>query len=341
MAPARIVIDFETRSRVDLKKVGAARYAADPSTDVWCVGYAIDDQPVQLWRPGEPVPTDLIAAAADPDCMFVAHNAAFERAIWQHVLTPRYGWPELPQMTRWCCTMVAALAQALPAGLAKVASVLGLPEQKADKSIVALMAKPRRPRGDEDPAAGPFWFDDAEHLQALYAYCKQDVETERALYQRLPPLSPAEQQLWQLDQTINDRGFYCDGILIEKGIAISEAADRAVQDEIKQITGGEIETTHQVDKIMAWLAAHGCEVKDLQKATLSQALRRTSLGPTARRALELRKEAAHTSANKMQSLRAWRGLDGRVRGAFKFHGAATGRWSGAGVQPQNFRRESE
>ena len=43
--------DIETRSTVDLKKVGAAKYAADPSTEVLCVAYAVDDGPVQLWLP--------------------------------------------------------------------------------------------------------------------------------------------------------------------------------------------------------------------------------------------------------------------------------------------------
>jgi DNA polymerase bacteriophage-type len=51
--------------------------------------------------------------------------------------------------------------------------------------------------------------------------------------------------------------------------------------------------------------------------------------------------AAHASANKFQALQNWRCLDGRVRGAFKYYGASTGRWSGSGPQPQNFRRESE
>ena len=32
------------------------------------------------------------------------------------------------------------------------------------------------------------------------------------------------------------------------------------------------------------------------------------------------------------------GADDRIRGAFKFHGAATGRWSGSGFQPQNLKR---
>ena len=342
----RIVIDFETRSRLDLRKVGATRYAADSSTDCWCAAYAINDAPVRLWvgshptQPADPMPADLAAALADPDCLVIAHNAAFERAILAHILTPRYGWPDIP-IERWRCTLTAALAMALPPALGKVATVLGLPQQKADKTIVPLMAKPRRPRRDEAAAAGPFWFDDAEHLQALYDYCKQDVETERALDRVLLPLSDAEQQLWQLDAVINARGFYCDGCLIERAITIATAADKAVQAEIKQITGGEIDTTNQVDKIVAWLAARGCVVDNLQKATLSQALRRTSLAPEVRRVIELRREAAHASANKFPALRDWRGVDGRIRGAFQFHGAATGRWSSSGPQPQNFRRESE
>ena len=92
-----VVIDVETCGQLDLRKVGAARYAADPSTDVWCVAYAIDDQPVRLWVRGEPMPADLAAAIADPNYLIVAHNASFEIAIWKHILTPRYGWPELPQ----------------------------------------------------------------------------------------------------------------------------------------------------------------------------------------------------------------------------------------------------
>jgi DNA polymerase len=340
MVARSIILDCETRSQLDLRRVGAERYATDSGTEILCVGYAVDDRPVELWRPGDPAPPAIIEAAADPECVFVAHNAAFERAILSHILTPRYDWPEIP-IARWRDTMSAALALALPAALDKVAKVLGLPQQKGDKSIVSLTAKPRRPRGDEDPAAGPYWFDDEEHLAALYAYCKQDVETERELFRRLPPLSPAEQELWGLDAVINSRGFYCDGLLIEKAIAISTAADRAVQVEIKQLTNGEIESTNQVEKIIAWLAGRGCVVEDLQKATLAKALRRTELSPEVRRVIELRREAAHASANKFEALRSWRCHDGRVRGCFKFHGAATGRWSGAGVQPQNLKKESD
>jgi DNA polymerase len=286
------------------------------------------------------MPAALLTAMYDPKTVFVAHNAAFERAIFKHILGPRYGWPEI-ELERWRCTMAMALALALPAKLKKVVEVLNLTHRKADDGIMHQMAAPRWPRQGEDPTAGPYWFDDPERLEALCSYCKQDVEAERELYHWLPPLNPAEQQLWQLDQIINDRGFYADGVTITKSLALNTAANWANREELQRITGGEVETIHQVRKLLGWLAAHGCEVKDLQKGTLSHALRRKELAPEVRRVLELRKEAAHTSADKMQALHDWRGRDGRVRGAFQFHGAATGRWSGRGPQPQNFRRESE
>jgi DNA polymerase len=339
MPGGTVILDVETRSTLDLRRVGAARYAAHPATDLWCVAWAVDDQQVQLWLPNEPVPKAILEATVDSDCVFIAHNAGFERAVLKHILTPRYNWPEIP-VERWRCTMTESLALALPASLAKVAKALSLPEQKANKSIVALMAKPRRPRGDEDPN-NIYWFDDPEHLQALYDYCRQDVETERELFRRLLPLIPAEQELWRLDQRINDRGFYVDGDLPEKANAIVTAAERAIQAELQQITGGEVASTNQVAKLIAWLAAHDCIVTDLQKGTLSQALRRKELAPEVRRVIELRREAAHASAAKMPALRAWRCVDGRVRGAFKFHGAATGRWSGSGPQPQNLKKEAE
>jgi hypothetical protein len=65
------------------------------------------------------------------------------------------------------------------------------------------------------------------------------------------------------------------------------------------------------------------------------------LAPAVRRAIALRQEAAHAAATKFRTLEAWRQIDGRVRGTLRFHGAATGRWSGNGPQLQNLRREVE
>jgi DNA polymerase len=331
---AQVVVDFETRSVLDLKKFGAAKLAEHPSTDFWVVCFTRDGQTVLRWCPGDPVPAEIIAACADPDYLFVAHNAFFERTLWP-LLTVRYGWPQCPPVARWRCTQATALALALPPKLGTLAKALGLQHQKAADAVMHVMAKPRRPRGDEDPA-GIYWFDDAEHREALYSYCAADVLAEWELYHWLPPLIPAEQKLWECSEIINDRGFYTDGTLIEQAIAIAKAAEAELADRFHALTGLGF---NQVAKIKDWLATHGCTLDDLQKGTLAAALRRKDLTAEAQQAILLRKAAAHSAANKFPAMKAWRCLDGRVRGAFNFHKAATGRWSAGGVQPQNLARE--
>src|SRR5262245_4811512 len=45
--------DYETRSVLSLGKVGVHRYVADSKTEVLCCAYAVDDEPVKLWTPGD------------------------------------------------------------------------------------------------------------------------------------------------------------------------------------------------------------------------------------------------------------------------------------------------
>ena len=108
--------DCETRSTLDLPEVGAHKYASHPSTDVWCYAFAVDDGPIQLWVPGDPVPPEIIEAAQKPDWLVSAWNDNFERLIEHHIMGPRYGWPLIP-IERHRCSMAAALALALPPGL--------------------------------------------------------------------------------------------------------------------------------------------------------------------------------------------------------------------------------
>ena len=57
-----------------------------------------------------------------------------------------------------------------------------------------------------------------------------------------------------------------------------------------------------------------------------------------RRVLELRLGGAQAATKKIDALLARAGDDDRIRGAFRYHGAATGRWSGEGFQAQNLKR---
>ena len=121
--------DIETRSILDLTRVGGWRYATDPTTGVWCLAFAIDHQPAQLWTPDQPIPEAFIEAARNPAWLVIAHNDAFERLIEEHILAPRFGWPLVP-IERHRCTMAMALACALPGKLEKVADALELEHRK-------------------------------------------------------------------------------------------------------------------------------------------------------------------------------------------------------------------
>jgi DNA polymerase bacteriophage-type len=330
--------DIETRSRAVLKTIGAHSYACDPSTEVLCVCFATDDDPVQLWRPGDPVPTEFVEAATNPSWVVCAHGAHFEDAIERHVLHPRFGFPVF-EIARQRCTQAMSLALGLPARLSAVADALELScrKDRAGERLMHQTSKPRRPHKDEDPA-GVYWFEDQERLDRLYSYCAQDVEVERELYYRLPQLSATEQQLWQLSSQINARGFHIDRGFAEAARKIAQAAAPEIDQEIAQLTDEAVTTINQVAKLLSWLREHGCTLQGLDRKAIERQLLKDDLPPTAQRVLELRLGGAQAAVKKIEALLVRAGVDDRVRGEFRYHGAATGRWSGQGAQIQNLKR---
>jgi DNA polymerase len=333
-----LIRDYETRSALDITEVGAWRYTTDPSTDVWCCAYCVDDGPIKLWKPGDPDPDEFIEAARNSEWTAEAFQDGFERLVEAHIMGPRYGWPLIP-IERHRCLQAAALAQALPAKLEDVADLLELEHRKdkAGSKLMLQMAKPRRPRKGEDPA-GLYWHDDPDRLARLHAYGRQDAAVEQESGRRIPSLSPAEQALWELDARINDRGMMIDGELLAAAIRIAEAAQAEIVAELQAITAGKITTVHQTERLIAWLAAHECTVTDCQRGTLKATLRRKGLATEVRRVIELRLAGAHAAANKLITMRDWRGPDGRVRGWARYHGASTGRWTSFGIQLQNLKK---
>src|SRR5262249_34466345 len=252
--------DYETRSRAILKNVGTHKYAADLSTEILCVAYAVDQDPVQLWRPGDPVPPEFLQAALDPSWIGVAHNDSFENAIEQYVLAPQFGWP-LISLECHRCTMAMALAAGLPAQLSALADALELANRKdaAGQRLMRQMSRPRRPRQDEDPE-GVYWFDDPDRLDRLGSYCKQDCAVAPEAFYRLPPLSSSEQILWQLSHTINARGFCVDREFAEAARKVAQSASPEIDQELGEITGGAVTTINQVARLQAWLQQQGCTV---------------------------------------------------------------------------------
>jgi DNA polymerase len=331
--------DIETRSCVNLETAGSWRYASDPTTEILCVGYAIDDDDPQIWTPdsGAPIPEIFVTAATDSAWHVVAHNYQFERAITTHVLTPRFNYPEIP-LARQVCTMTMALAGALPGSLDTVALALGLAVQK-DREGYQLMRKMSRPlpRRKKDPPDLIRWHDSPEARKRLGEYCKHDVELERQVYRTLPPLSQAEQELFIFDAIVNQRGFHVDVELAKAARAIARNERIAINAQIAELTEGKITSVDQVARITEYVRQHGHQLASLGKRSVSAILAREP-GEAVRRLLGLRREGARASVRKLDRLLVSAGTDNRLRGTLRFHAASTGRWSGRGYQPQNLKR---
>lgn len=326
-------IDFETRSAVDLKEVGLDNYARHPTTDVWCMGWAVDDGPVHIWAPD--ITGSDAALYAMTGATVVAHNAAFELAIWNEIMVKRYGWPELkPEQCE--CTMAMSYAMALPGALERAAAAVGITQQK-DMAGHRVMMQMCRPKVNLQNGSYT-WHDDPDKLERLYAYCKQDVEVERELHKRLVPLSAKEKRIWLLDQKINRRGIQVDVPAVKAAAATVLVEQDRLNQDIRRITDNVVGFTTEVARITKWVRAQGVEIDGLAKADVLDALAIDTLPERVREALLIRQEAGRSSTSKLNTIATAASPDGRVRGVFQYHGAGTGRWAGRRIQPHNFPR---
>lgn len=324
--------DFETRSRVDLTVVGAWRYSVDPSTEVLCFHWAIDDGPVQRWRPGLPPPLDLFEALGE-GAVFEAHSAFFEWCVWHNVMSKRHGWPRL-RSGRVMCTAARAAVACLPRRLEQAAIHAGCEYLKLDDSAMKKLSKPRRPT-KKDPRE---WFDEPELFESLYAYCDGDVLSERDLSDRLPALSKRERRIFLADREINLRGVRIDVDFVKSAMRVNSMIDLDIAGELSRITGGAVTAATQRDRILEHLRGDGLEMPDLTAETVEDYLYEVELSRHQRRVLVLRQEGCRSSVTKYRAFDEWR--DGEVvRGLYVYYGAnAHGRFAGKGPQPQNLPR---
>jgi DNA polymerase len=330
-----VSVDFETRSAVDLRKTGVYKYASDQSTDIWCMAYKApwsDD--VQVWLPGDEVDARLEDWIVEGG-LLSAWNANFERTIWNEIMVGRYQWPRTG-IKQWRCTMAQASAMGLPRALGQAAAVLGVEEQK-DKTGAALMLRMARPR--KVNADGSYtWWNTKDKLDTLVAYCRQDVRTELSVAETLHAMPDSERRLYQLDQRVNDRGVALDVDLVHRIKELANNASLEIDAEIQRLTKGQVKAATNAMDLTAWLNAHGIRAKSVDKQTVARLLSFDRLHPVIREVLKLRQNGAKSSTAKYDAMLHAVNADGRMRGLLVYHGAATGRWSGRLVQPQNFPR---
>jgi DNA polymerase len=302
-----------------------------------------------------------------------AHNAAFERGIWRNILAPRYGFPEVA-IGQWRCSAAKAASHALPRNLDGAGHALNLYELKDAEghALMLKLSKPRKPRKKEREAwltthatldgMPTFWHESKEMFERLHAYCRQDVLAEEAVSSTLIDLSPDETAIYTLDQRINERGFQLDMEAPRIALQLIATASTVLNAELLSITNGSVSKATQRDKMKAWLRTQGVDLANTQGATIDGILSTgisdgeleegdgesgegipevlATLPDAPRRALEILRTLGRSSTAKYRKMLDWAGDDGRVRGGLLYHGASTGRWSGAGVQPHNFPKGS-
>ena len=333
-------LDFETGSATDLRKAGVHRYAECSTTRIWGFAYSLGGDYVHQWRPGQDAPVPLLDHVERGGIVH-AHGAIFERTIWNKVLLglhPR--WPRL-HIAQQRCTMARAAAVGLPQDLDTLGQVLGQTEKK-DKAGAAAMRKMSKPRLIAHDRIE--WWDAPELLDENMRYCEQDVRTERETDRLLPPLSPAELEIWFLDQQINDRGIYINVDAVTRAVDIVEYAKRQADREMKAITGGAVKRCTEVAQILKFIQSRGlAEFKTLRKGDHDEIMLVGDIigDPVVRKVVELRREASKTSTAKYTAMLNCVCADGRLRGQFNYHGAGPGRWAGRLVQPQNLVRVDE
>ena len=334
----KITIDFETRSKCDIKKAGAWRYSVDPSTDILCLVWKVDDNPVKFWSPKlEFISDDLgdLFSKLAQGATLEAHNAQFEFCIWHNVGCKKYKFPII-FLNQIYCSAACAAALALPRSLGDVGRVLGASTVKDDegKRLMMKMSKPRKATKNDDSE----WHESDSDLLSLIEYCKTDVESEHAFMKLIPQLSDDERQVYLANERMNLKGVYCDIPLVEKAMIEIDHYKDKLEKDLEFITKGQVTSAKQVSKMTGFLAMNGVVIEDLTAGSVRDLLKRSDLSDIARQVLEIREALGGSSTSKLNAMMAMADQDQRIRGTVLYHGASTGRFSGKGIQPQNFTR---
>lgn len=361
-----LTIDYETRSKVNLKQASYRRYASHESTGVLCVATQFVEQPEAevfipkyanaVFQPGVDECPAPIVYAIQNNIPIYAHNAFFDARIHHNHCHRVLGWPDIPRHL-WRCSMSLCSYYALPRSLAAAGEALELPVQKSmdGHNVMMQLAKPRTVTkrtleklstigvAEEDLESD--WYEDVQRLYANAEYCRQDVETQTALLRKLGPLPEPRLLSWQRDWEINERGVRLDVISLLTTQAIVKREAESKNKRIREVTTGitgvpMVLSVNQRDQILRYLEMQGINLVSLTKADVETALDRPDLGTTAREVLELRRQASKSSINKIKAMLNHIDTDGRARDSMVWHKATTGRWAGRAWQPHNFPRNA-
>ena len=338
-------IDIETFSSEPIADTGAYKYAQSNDFEILLCAWAFDNDPVQCidLAQGEELPEWFIDSLTDETVIKCAHNATFERICFTMLLR-RQGvlkqdeWLDAKQ---WKCSMVQCARCGLPMSLDQAGAALGITQQKMKegKALIQLFCVPNKSKttsgifGDHQNRVLPT--DQPDKWETFKAYCIRDVEAEREIAQSIDwyPVSDFEQNLYAIDQQINDRGVLIDSKLVQNAITIDATYKARLNIEAVKLSG--LENPNSVGQLKTWIAEQtGIELTSLNKDDIPD-LKKQITDKRVLRILDIRNELRKTSCQKYTAMKTVAGPDWRARGVTQFHGSRTGRWAGRLVQMQN------
>ena len=330
----QLSIDIETYSSVDLIKSGVYAYCDAPDFNILLFAYAFDDEPVDIidLAQGGQLTEELLTALTDKGVIKTAFNANFEITCIQ-----KYFGINL-DVSQWRCSQIVAAELGLPQSLAAVAETLGLPQQKdkKGKSCIDYFSKPCKPTKSNGQRTRNLPVHNSEKWKEFKDYCKQDVEVERAIRDKISrlPFAESEQKLWEYDQRISTRGCRIDSDFVNNAINFGTMFKNRSFEKAQQLTG--LENPNSVAQFKSWLKEQtGTQIDSLDKKSVVNMIANNDKA-IVKTVLKLRSEMSKTSNKKYETMLNGLCLDGRIRGFLKFYGAnRTGRWAGRNVQVQN------
>lgn len=327
-----LAIDIETYSDVDLISCGVYKYSSSPHFEILLIAYSVDDEETVCIdvANGEEPPKEFIEMLFDDTVTKTAFNANFERICfsnyYQHSFRPE----------AWRCTAVQAAMLALPLSLEGVGAVLGLDKQKMTegKELIKYFCSPCKATKSNGGRTRNLPKDAPEKWRQFKTYCIRDVDVEKQIRQRLAkfPIPKREQEIYCLDQRINDRGIMVDRNLVNRAVACDLLYKETATARAYELTG--LENPNSVSQLKLWLKEKGLEVDSLAKDTVKD-LSMKAEGDM-QEVLKLRLATSKTSVKKYEAIDRSVCVENRVHGLLQFYGAnRTGRWAGRLVQIHN------
>lgn len=327
-------IDIETYSSNDLPSCGVYKYVEAEDFTILLFAYSVDGGPVTCcdFAQGEELPEEILAALQDPKVVKTAFNAAFERIC----ISKYYGWP-LMDPAQWRCTMVRAARMGLPLSLGQCGEVLKLADGKMKEgaALIRYFSCPTRKKDGTIVRHLPS--DAPDRWEVFVKYNIRDVEVEQAILKIVRRLEPADfdEELYTVDQLINDRGVMIDRQLVDNAARFDEEYKQHLLAEAQELSG--LDNPNSPSQIKEYLQkVTGQVFQSLNKKSLDDIEDSLKYWPKARKVLALRREMGKTSNKKYCAMQQCVCSDGRIHGLLQFCGAArTGRWAGRLVQVQN------